>query len=368
MLHRYLNRISNKREILARALKGLGFIRLLERAAAQHPALAVFTYHRIAVPGIASNLYYDPVISATPEAFEAQVQLMLTRFQILSLQMLLEIADGGQIAVSAIAAPGKPIALITFDDGYRDNCTTAVPILRKLGVPATFFIVGGFLDTAPLPWRDHLAYVFKQTQVQQLVLKRWPEDAHPVVIALGQDSDAQQRIAAIGTIVRLFLEGMVKDEAWFLAQLDQRAELSVNAPQLGRELFMDVNQVKQLMDAGMAVGSHSQSHQALATLDEAMQLQELSTSKRFLESVLGQEVHALAYPFGWAGTFNERTVQLARGAGYRLAFSALEGVNRPGSPGFQPLALRRLNVGTGDSPLLLRARVVLHTTFGKSPL
>ncbi len=334
----------------------------------QSPALAVFTYHRIAVSGIASNLYYDPVVSATPEAFEAQIQLISTRFQILGLPMLLEIADGDHVAVRAMAVPGKPMALITFDDGYRDNCTTALPILRKLGVPATFFIVGGFLDTAPLPWWDHLAYVLKQTQVQQLVLKRWPEDVHPVVIALGQDSGTQQRIAAIGTMVRLFLEGSVKDEAWFLAQLDEQANLSVDAAQLGRELFMDVNQVKQLVDAGMAVGSHTQSHQALATLDEAAQLQELSTSKRFLESVLGQEVHALAYPFGWAGSFHERTMQLARGAGYRLAFSALEGVNRPGSPGFQPLALRRLNVGMGDSPLLLRARVVLHTTFGKSPL
>src|SRR5205823_5490272 len=69
-----LDRIPNKREFLARSIGSLGILRLMEGiAAARPPALVVFTYHRIAVPGIDSDDYYDPVISATPEAFRAQV-------------------------------------------------------------------------------------------------------------------------------------------------------------------------------------------------------------------------------------------------------------------------------------------------------
>ena len=74
----------------------------------------------------------------------------------------------------------------------------------------------------------------------------------------------------------------------------------------------------------------------------------------------------IAYPFGWPGTFTARTTELAAEAGYHVAFSSLEGVNRPGRPGFEPLALRRLNVGTGDSPPLLRARAALHAAVGRS--
>ena len=36
------------------------------------------------------------------------------------------------------------------------------------------------------------------------------------------------------------------------------------------------------------------------------------------------------------------------------------------NPGFDPFALRRLNVGTGDSPPLLRARAALHAAVGRS--
>ena len=363
---RLLDRITNKREFLARAFGSLGFIGLLEQIAVRWPALVVLTYHRIAVPGSASNPYYDPVISATPDAFEAQIRFLSTRFHILSLDALLDITADKGMSASVSPNAGKPIALVTFDDGYRDNCETALPILRKHSVPATFFIATGFLDTARLPWWDHVACVLKRTNVPRLTLDRWPGDVDPIVINLGPTSGGQQHAMAITTVVRSFLDGAIEDEPWFLAQLDEQAEVPIDSKALGCKLFMGLDQVRQLADAGMAVGSHGQSHRALAGLDDATQRRELTGSKRFLENSLGLEIKALAYPFGWEGTFTARTMQLAIEAGYYLAFSSLEGVNRPGTAAFQPFTLRRLNVGTGDSPSLLRARAVFHAAFGKS--
>lgn len=43
---------------------------------------------------------------------------------------------------------------ITFDDGYLDNFTVAAPILRKLALPATFFITTGFIGSTIVPWWD----------------------------------------------------------------------------------------------------------------------------------------------------------------------------------------------------------------------
>ena len=147
--------------------------------------------------------------------------------------------------------------------------------------------------------------MLKQTRVAQLILKRWPEDTDPIVITPGRAPDAQHCTAAIATVIRLFLEGAVKDEAWFLAQLNVEAEVPVDSTRLGSGLFMDVSRVKQLIAAGMAIGSHGQRHQSLAGLEECVQRHELGGSKQFLQSVLGLEVHALAYPFGWAGSFTE---------------------------------------------------------------
>jgi peptidoglycan/xylan/chitin deacetylase (PgdA/CDA1 family) len=358
-----LARIPNKREFLARSFGSLGILRLLEGlAAARSPALAVFTYHRIAVPGVASDDYYDPVISATPEAFRAQVRFLRERFAVVHLEELA--ALGGSLRPDR----KRPAALITFDDGYCDNFRTALPILRELGVPAAFFLPTSYLQAPRLPWWDHAACAIKRTRVPRLVLERSPGDLTPIAIDLGTSPSDAERTAAIMTIIRAFLDRTIPEPSWFLDQLGQQAGVAIDTEARGRSLFMGWNEVRQLLATGMAVGSHGHAHVALAGLDDDAQRRELAGSKAALEEALGCEVTAIAYPFGWPGTFTRRTTELAAEAGYRLAFSSLEGVNRPGRPGFEPMALRRLNVGTGDSPPLLRARAALHAALGRSVL
>jgi peptidoglycan/xylan/chitin deacetylase (PgdA/CDA1 family) len=359
---RLLNRIPNKRDFLARSLGSLGILRLLEGLpASRRPTLVVLTYHRIAEPGIDTNPYYDPVISATPEAFRAQVRFLRDRFQILSLQDVLD------WDVASMTSSGTMAVLITFDDGYRDNFDVALPILHELGAPAMFFIPTEFLQRPRLPWWDHVACAIKRTNATTIKLK-WQPDGVETTIDLENDPTVSRRTATIMTIIRAFLDGSVRDEPWFLAQLDQQAGVVIDDESSGRDLFMGPDQVCQLVGAGMSVGSHGHSHMALAQLDEPAQRLELSGSKQILEQLLGSDVTAVAYPYGWPGTFTARTCALAAEAGYRLAFSSVEGVNHPGAADFDPMDLRRLNVGTGDSCRLLHARAALHGVFGRSPL
>ena len=363
MSYRLLDRISNKRAFIARAMSTTGILSLLERITdSRKPILVVLTYHRIAVPGIASNLYYDPVISATPDAFKTQIEILARRFHVLQLNEACDLVDD----LCAKRAARSPAVLVTFDDGYRDNVEIALPILRRFGVPATFFIPTGLVEAPELPWWDHVACVIKQTSVAQLTLKRCPGDASPIVIELGVEPTEAMRTAAIMQVIRLFLEGAISNQEWFLTQLDQQSAVFVDNESQARQLFMSWDQIKQLVDQGMSVGSHGHSHRALAELKDDTQSQELETSRRMLEAKLGCIVDAVAYPFGWAGTFTTRTMEHAARAGYRLAFSSLEGVNYPGTASIEPFALRRINVGTGDCASLLRARVVLHAMFGRS--
>src|SRR5438045_3267414 len=161
----------NKREFLARVFGRLGVLGLLERVGATaRPGLVVLTYHRIAEPG--ANPFYDPVISATPESFCAQIEWLRGRVRILTLPELLAQLESG--------SPWRePAALLTFDDGYRDNFEVAVPILRERNVPATFFLPTAFLEAPRLPWWDHVAYVIKQTRARQIVVERSPRGGSP---------------------------------------------------------------------------------------------------------------------------------------------------------------------------------------------
>ena len=87
---------------------------------------------------------------------------------------------------------------------------------------------------------------------------------------------------------------------------------------------MSWSQVRELRAAGMDVGSHTWTHPNLALLNDVRALEELSTSRRLLEDRLEDEVAMLAFPFGKPGRhFSDRTVDLARKAGYEMAAAVL---------------------------------------------
>ena len=210
--------------------------------------------------------------------------------------------------------------------------------------------------TPRLPWWDHVACVIKQTQVQRLRIERQPhDDAQPLEIDLHTTS----RSAAITVIIRAFLDGTISDEQWFLDCLTERAEVDIDSEELGRKLFMTWSEVRQLadLDEGLTIGSHARSHRRLAGLDDLEQRDELILSKQALEIRLGRVIKALAYPYGWRGTYTSTTKALVAKAGYHLAFSSHAGINRFGR--FDRYDISRLGVGSADSAALLRGRCAL---------
>jgi peptidoglycan/xylan/chitin deacetylase (PgdA/CDA1 family) len=340
--------IRNKRVFLARRMSELGFLSLLERWA-RRPSLLVLTYHRIG--DLSRSLSYAPVASATVDALDEELRALRRTHRVVSLDECLALAERD-------FHTSEPLALATFDDGYRDNFDLAFPVLKSAGVPATFFLPTGFFEQPRLPWWDHVSYMINTTTVPTLRL----EIPERLEIELKRVS----RPEAIARVVRAYLDHPQADEAAFLAALRDRSEVTVDDAALGRALFMTWNQARELLAAGMSIGSHAHSHRALGHLSEEEQFDELTRSRAILERELGRAVFALAYPYGWPGTYDDATLRAARSAGYRLAFSSIEGVNRPGAT--DRFAVRRLGVGHADPPILHRARWALVEAFGRSRL
>jgi peptidoglycan/xylan/chitin deacetylase (PgdA/CDA1 family) len=345
---RFWDSVANKRAVLARGLEATGATRALEALGGAGRSV-VLTYHRIATPG-PSNPFYDPTVSATPEGFRAQMAMLRDRFRVVPAEELIAPSD---------PADRRPRAVVTFDDGCRDNFDAALPVLREFGLPATFFIPTDFLERPRLPWWDHVAYVVKASRLDRFEVPRVSDDPAPIVV----DLTTPDRSAAIMGLIRPVLAGEVADRDGFLKTLEDRAEVDVDSPALGRDLFMTWDQLKALAAEGHAIGSHAHSHVALGALDDRDARRELSLSRTILEAAAKRPVRTVAYPYGWPGAVNDRTFRLAAAVGYRIGFTAFEGVVRPG---LDPLAMPRLNVGAGDTPPLLRARAALWGTLGRS--
>jgi peptidoglycan/xylan/chitin deacetylase (PgdA/CDA1 family) len=88
----------------------------------------------------------DDGLTVTLGMFERHCRFFRRHFRVVPLREIVEKLQRGE-------APARELA-ITFDDGYRDNFETAAPVLEKLSLPATFFVVTEWMGTDVVPWWD----------------------------------------------------------------------------------------------------------------------------------------------------------------------------------------------------------------------
>lgn len=204
-------------------------------------------------------------------------------------------------------------AAITFDDGYRDTLDLAVPLLSELGLPATFFLVPGILSREAPAWWERLAAVISGTTRRSL---SWGG-------RLFHLNTAGQRRAA--------LEEMAEDLKRKNREERERA-LAAIAAELGGndypdELFMDWDDVRDLVRRGFDIGSHTMSHSILSRESREEQERDLLESRRQLEERTGAGVTVLAYPNGTADDYSEITIAATNAAGYGHALTTRPGWN-----------------------------------------
>lgn len=217
-------------------------------------------------------------------------------------------------------------AAITFDDGYADNEEVALPILRRHGLCASFFVATGFLDGGRM-WNDTVIESVRLSPLAVLdlsPLKRPGLQQH----ALG---DSAQRRQAIDAIIGAIKYLPPAERAAVVDEIAARAQA-----RLPDDLMMRSDQVLALRRAGMQIGAHTVSHPILATLPDDAARREMADSKRRLEDIVGERIGLFAYPNGKPGEdYSPRSVALAREVGFDTAVSTAWGAARRTDDAFQ---------------------------------
>ena len=89
---------------------------------------AVLVYH-----GVGSDADDPARLLVAPDRLESHVRYLQRRgYRFLTAEELLE-----------LGRPSARTAVLTFDDGFRNWLSEAVPLLNRLGVRATFYICPG---------------------------------------------------------------------------------------------------------------------------------------------------------------------------------------------------------------------------------
>jgi peptidoglycan/xylan/chitin deacetylase (PgdA/CDA1 family) len=262
----------------------------------------------------------DPLFPEEPdtERFDVILRWVGAAFNVLPLDR----------AVSALAndkLPPRALA-ITFDDGYADNCSIAMPLLRAHAMCATFFIATEFLDGGRM-WNDTVVEAVRRAADGVLDLSR---------LGLGQHvlHSAAERRSAIDQILPRVKYLPCSERSRTVSRI---AELANVAPaELPQDLMMTSGQVRSLVANGMSVGGHTHSHPILALMSDEEALAEIAGGKARLEATVGVPVSLFAYPNGKPGIdYLPHQVELVKRAGYCAAVSTSPGAARRGADVFQ---------------------------------
>lgn len=316
---------SGTRQRVASLLSGagaLGGARALRARALGRPALTILGYHRVT----ADPPHFSP-LAIDPEEFEAQIAWFARRYDFWPLARVADWLEGR-------ARLARDTLVITFDDGYADNLTVAVPILERHGAPATFFVSTGPTCRGTQFWWDDLRHGLQRVAAGagsrpgvEVAIAAAPEALRPLVldylraapVALARASrPVTSRAEAARALVRAARTRPQAELArWFEVLRVAPGERDAGDERLGPE------SLREIARRGFTIGAHGVTHAALSRIDPRTIVAEVQGSIDDLRS-LGIEPAAFAYPYGDAGESGGAVEQAVAQAGVRLAVTTEE--------------------------------------------
>jgi peptidoglycan/xylan/chitin deacetylase (PgdA/CDA1 family) len=282
-------------------------------------SFCVITYHGIQPEGYEVCDPQQDGGLVTAENFRSQLRLLKECYRVVSPEQVQEWLVGGK------SLPELSV-LLTCDDGLRNALTCMVPILREEELSCLFFVLGA--------------------SAAESVGRLWYEDLYQLLLAAPSGKFA---IAGADAVLDLGERAQRRPMWWNLVKSLSRhdpprrsefleacriafglsSEWNAESHRIGaqdqRFSLLTAAELRQLVQQGMSVGSHTLTHPILSQQTGDQAWREIAESRSLLEGAVGRPVWALAYPFGDPASVTEREMQMAEQAGFQCAFMNVGG-------------------------------------------
>jgi peptidoglycan/xylan/chitin deacetylase (PgdA/CDA1 family) len=213
--------------------------------------------------------------------------------------------------------------VLTFDDGYYDNYTSAFTLARELQVPITIFLIPGYIESGDSFWFIERQSLVRRAQVDKVVIEgRTYHLKHP--------GERDLLTKTIDTHLR-YATSVAEREAFLVMArkaLDVSSSVSVQEKLMRPLTWAEVREMDESEWASF--GAHTMNHPVLGYLSDAAEVQyEVSECRTVLEQRLGHPVTTFAYPMGKPEHIGDQGLRAAKAAGYKWAFTTIRKINSP---------------------------------------
>lgn len=294
--------------------------------------LRILTYHRV-IELTGPSVLNPRLVSATPAAFEQQMQWLTRHFHAIPVEHVLE-------AIERKISLHPQAVLVTFDDAYRDFSEEAWPVLKRYRIPATLFVPTAFPGKASaLFWWDRLYTTVFRTTCRDFFLEPFG------TLSLKRPEERQASYKKIQSYIKSLPHDVAMDRVEKIC-----GELDVEiAPQ---PLILDWDDLRRLSREGVSLGAHSQTHPVLCGMRPHLIRQEVRGAQEDLRREIGHVLPIFSYP---SGAYDETVVEILSDEGIRAGFTTEDGHNDFRT--VDPLRLRRTGITRRTTPFVFRLRL-----------
>lgn len=276
----------------------------------------IIAYHRVVadIEKAESDAIYGLVVSTA--TFRKHCELLRKSYNVVSLETARYFLDSRRKLT-------RPLAVITFDDGYLDFYEEAFPVLNEFGFPATVFLPTNFIGQNKPLAHDRIYWLVKQAMKKNVPLTGALNRA-------GVNGKITKEFASPRSLLKLtdlivYLPDELREKVIFEME-KQLGDKFGNYP--AEYQLLNWEMVREMARKGINFGAHTANHVVLPLENESAMETEIAGSKKTLETHLGSRVISFAYP---NGEYNAGIKQLVAQAGFQVAVTTEKRINRPGA-------------------------------------
>lgn len=215
----------------------------------------------------------------------------------------------------------KPVAAVTFDEGYADVYHHGFRVLRGKGVPAAVFALTDLIGTRSLPIHDELYLLLSAgLSVWPSPRQRISELLYGLGIEMSVASGSNGSYGVPYRVMRALLESVPQTDLLRICRA-LGTEIEIPEDVASEHRCMSWAMLCEMQRAGMTIGSHTSTHAILTNECEEKVFEEAMGSRSTAEQACGAKIEHFAYP---DGRFNAAVVRAVAAAGYRSAYTICE--------------------------------------------
>jgi len=275
---------------------------------------AVILYHGIHGPDVDLAGRNSSGKHISVSEFRKHMEIVANEWNLVTMSDI-RLAHQGEIEL-----PERAVA-ITVDDGFSNVYHQAWPILKDLGLKATFYLATGFIGTGRMSWTDQLESMLLDSSLKNLNVK-----------ASGQNkefdlSNVDSKVATLQDIKSVYKRLPFKDVEQLLEDVKNQLDCG---PDSTHQLYEMLNwdQVREMNEEGtFDFGAHTVDHIPVSRIPYEEMKYQVSASLEKVSDELDSEIRVFSYPEGQSDDYDQPSIDYLKSIGVDMCPTAIEGVN-----------------------------------------